>query len=373
MAVDSMQSATPARAARSARPPSPAPEPPVDREQREPWLFWTMHLGLPTIVSLTLHFALFAILAVCTWEALERRDYSVGEFEAGITDAGGTDLSRSLSWPSSSLLPPTDLTLPETSTRFDVSELTSFQNLAPAERAAGSGGEEGGGFGLGDLGRSGVLGIGEGGAGEGGGAGFGSGFGSGGGVGSAGVWDLRVAGNHFAYVVDFSGSIVVAVDDLKRELKRSVGRLKPSQTFNVFLFYGTTGGRERFVTESFASELQPARSEVKARFFQWIDGKAPTGSTEPLAAMQRAIRLRPEVIFLFSDGYFDEKVVREIERANRTARCRIHCLVFDELLLQAPVGSLPPRLTDGARRLKRIAEENGGRLKVVTSEDLRRR
>lgn len=368
-----MQSVKPVHPAPLQRRPPPTAEPLIDREHRNPWLFWVMHLGLPTVASLALHLTLMVVLALSAWDVLERRDYPTGEFEAGITEARGTDLSGVLSWPGSSLLPPADLTLPETTTRFDVSELVNLPDPIPADRTAGTGGEEGGGFGLGGLGRSGVLGIGEGGAGEGGGAGFGSGFGSGGGVGSASVWGLSVAGRHFAYVVDFSGSIVVAVDDLKRELKRSVGRLKPSQLFNAFLFYGTTGGTERFVTESFASDLQPARSEVKSRFFQWIDKKAPTGSTEPLAAMQRAIRLKPDVIFLFSDGYFDEKVVREIRQANRTARCRIHCLVFDELLLEAAAGSLPPRLTDGARRLKRIAEENGGRFKVVTSEDLRRR
>jgi hypothetical protein len=371
--VEAMSGVGPRHPAPEHRRPPHGPEPLIDREHRQPWLFWAVHLGLPTFASLLLHLALVVILALNTWEMLERREFPAGEFEAGIMDAHDTDASGALSWPSSNLLPPGVLTLPEAPGHFDASELMNPTIPIPAVRTAGTGGEEGGGFGLGGVGRSGVLGIGEGGAGEGGGAGFGSGFGSGGGSGSASVWGLSVAGHRFVYVVDFSGSIVVAVDDLKRELKRSVGRLKPSQMFNVVLFYGTTGKTGQSVTESFASELQPARSEVKSRFFQWIDKKAPTGATEPLAAVQRAIRLKPEVIFLFSDGYFDDKIVKEIEQANRSARCRIHCLVFDELLLQVPAGHLPPRLTDGARRLKRIAEANGGRFKVVTSEDFRRR
>ena len=171
-------------------------------------------------------------------------------------------------------------------------------------------------------------------------------------------------------MIDFSGSIIVAVDELKRELKRSIGRLRPTQTFNVILFFGTTGRSEKFVTESFSPDMQPARAEVKRQFFEWIDRRAPMGSTEPLAAARRAISLRPDVIFFFSDGYFDEKVVGEIARANKTPRVRIHCLVFDEILLQDTSGL--PRMTDGAQRLKRIAEENGGKLKVVTGADLKR-
>jgi hypothetical protein len=95
------------------------------------------------------------------------------------------------------------------------------------------------------------------------------------------------------------------------------------------------------------------------------------GSTEPLAAVRRALAGKPDAIFFFSDGYFDESVVEEILRANRSVKARIHCLVFDELLLQDTSGL--PHLTDGARRMQRIADASGGKLKIVTASDLKRR
>ena len=52
------------------------------------------------------------------------------------------------------------------------------------------------------------------------------------------------------------------------------------------------------------------------------------------------------------------------------ARAQIHCLVFDELLLQNTSGL--PQMTDGARRMKRIADQNGGKTKIVTGADLGR-
>ena len=64
--------------------------------------------------------------------------------------------------------------------------------------------------------------------------------------------------------------------------------------------------------------------------------------------------------------------MEEITTFNRRTRSHIHCLVFDELLL-SNTDDLPPRLTDGARRLKRIADQNHGKFKMVTGRDLQRR
>jgi hypothetical protein len=342
-------------------------EPPVDRELRSTPLRWTLHVGLPLSVSLLLHATLFALLALTTWHVLDPRDRAAGDIEASLRDVGG-DPSQSFGWSTESLLPSTDLPPSvEATPRFDVSALT---RQGDAQASTGEqAGNDGGGFGLGEIGRSGVVGLG-GGMGEAGGQGGGEGFGSGGGVGTAGVWDLRVAGDKFAYVVDFSGSIKVVVDDLRRELKRSVGRLKPTQQFNVFIFYSTESGKDRFVTDSFAADLQPARPDVKRRFFEWIDRQVPTGSTDPRQAMRRALQLKPDAVFFLSDGIFEDRIVEDVRQYNRGVRIRIHGLVFDELLLEDVSGI--PRLTEGAHRMKRIAEESGGKTKIVTGSDIRR-
>jgi hypothetical protein len=368
----------PHRAERSAGMPRPAValerEPLADRELRNPYFRWLVHLGVPMTASLLLHVALFAVLALKSWEVLGGGSgLGLGDYEVEITDSSRTELSRGLKWPGEHLI---DLEEPDAALDVDpfrLSELTPRSDLTELARGEPTRlpGELGsGGFGIGESGRSGILGTGSG-AGQGGGGGIGRGFGTGSGIGKAGVWNVRATGQNFAYVVDFSGSITVAVDDLKRELKRSIGKLTPEQAFAVFIFYGSGDERrEHLKTEAFAPKLQPATPEAKREFFAWIDPKPPLGSTEPLAAMKRALALRPDAVFFFSDGYFDDKVVDEVAKANKKLRAQIHCLVFDELLLGDTSGL--PRLTDGARRLKRIADQSGGKTKVVTGADLGR-
>ncbi|MFO0840230.1 MAG: hypothetical protein U1D55_17110 [Phycisphaerae bacterium] len=343
---------------------TPAHEPLADRERHNPYFRWLIHLGLPAAASLVVHLVLFGVLALQTWNILARQPRTMEDVEAGISTAG--DDLGSLTWPGEQTLDIGDPSVPAP----EAADLATLRDLAKLDvpEPGVTPDISSGGFGVGTEGRSGVLGIGSG-AGEGGGAGLGAGLGADRTFG-AGVWDLRVSGNSFAYVVDFSGSIVNAVDDLKRELKRSIGSLKPKQTFNVTVFYGRVGAQQ-LVTESFADSLQSASAENKANLFRWLDAKKPSGSTEPLAAMKRSLALRPEVVFFFSDGLFDEMIVDEITRGNRSSGCRIHCLVFDELMLSDTSGL--PRLTDGAKRLQRIAEQNGGRVKVVTGLDLRKR
>jgi len=345
-------------------------EPFADREARNPYFRWLVHLGLPVGISLLLHVALFTALALKTWQVLSERTIEVGEYEAGITESLADKMEGAFKWPGETLLQAPnpdafDFAASESFTR-DLSELGELDF-----GETGSGGEalDTGGFGIGTSGRSGILGLG-GGAGTGGGGGIGGGFGSGTGIGKAGVWDLRIQANKVAYVVDFSGSIIVAVNELKRELKRSVGALKPFQSFNVFIFYSKgAGNSDRIFTENFEQTLQPATLEVRRKFFAWIARKTPQGSTHPLQAVKRALALKPDAIFFFSDGYFDDSVVAEIAQANRRVKAQIHCLVFDEILLEDTSGL--PRMTDGARRLKRIADASGGKAKVVTGVDLR--
>ncbi len=341
------------------------PEPLTDRERRNPLLRIMLHLGIPMTVSLTVHAVLLLLLALTTWSVFQG---APPDSSAGIAVTAGSPTGDALDWSDGSGSEDSEREITADATPLAPTRTTEITSaLRGAARPPLTGSE----LGAGDEGRAEVLGIGAGSAGGAATDGLGAGLGRGGGLGGAGVWDLKSTGKHFAYVVDFSGSIIVAVDDLKRELKRSIGGLRPDQTFNVILFYGAGDQRaERYVTDSLSAKLLPASAENKRAFFRWIDGKAPTGSTEPLAALKRALALRPDAVFLFSDGLFDEQVVTETTAAN-ARRAQIHCLVFDELLLGDASGV--PRVTDGAKRMRRIAEQNGGKSKIVTAVDLNER
>lgn len=355
----------------SSRPTAAQPEPQereyfADRERRNPFFRLVVRLVAPLLTSVTFHFLLLAALTLKTWEYVSR-DKPKNDFEAGI--ALNADLSGGFKWPGEGDL---SLVQPETppTVQIDPAKMTESVSLGDMVKGlrTDASSDDTGGFGVGDAGRSGVLGIGSG-AGSGGGGGIGSGFGGGTGIGKANVWNLNAAGNNFAYVVDFSGSITVVQDDLKRELKRSIGALKPPQTFDTFVFYSDPGtDKEKIVTEAFDPALVTADPAGKRRFFNWIDRKAPRGQTEPLAALKRALSLKPDAVFFFSDGFFDDKIVEEITKANASQKTAIFCLVFDEIILSDKSGI--PKLTDGARRMQRVAEKNRGKTKVVTGTDL---
>lgn len=349
--------------------PSPAvrePLPLPDRERRSPLLRWTVHVGLPGALSLTLHALLAVVLALAGRVLLEGSAAAPEPLAVQIRPLADPAVNL-FDWPGTRRLDELEIHPP----RAAAGEIPDLRALArsetlrigPDEQDAGP---SSGGLGLGAAGEIGLLGTG-GGARAGGGGGLGAGLGSGQRAGQAGMWGLNVAARRVCYVIDFSGSMVVVHPELVRELKRSVGQLVPPQEFNVILFYQRGG---RYVAEAFASALQPARPPVKRQFFAWIDERSPNGPTRPLVAVERALAMGPDVIFFFSDGDFEDQVVERITETNGM-RTRIHCLYFNERLL-ADRGGLPPRLDDTGWRMAAIAERNGGRLKVLTGADLER-
>jgi hypothetical protein len=337
----------------------------VDRESRNPWLRWMVHFGGPMGASLLFHALMIGLLSLSGFVVMTPKSpIDVGPYEAGVVEAdpdlGGFDFSEN------ELLDDKveeDMSLDDLTQ--DLSTMTDIDTSDFDDASQGLGDDSEGIFG----GRGDILGIG-GGAGEAGTGGFGGGMGGGRRIGSrVGMWGVNVLANKVAFVIDFSGSIVVAEDDLVSELKRSVGRLNAGQTFNVYIFFER---QNRVRTEQCMSGLMPATRQNKSKFFDWIARQKPMGSTEPLEAMRRALRAEPEAVLFLSDGFFEDSVVDEITRANRRVKARIYCLVFDEILLGQADG-LPPRETDGVTRLKRLSRENGGETKIITGADLERR
>ncbi len=153
---------------------------------------------------------------------------------------------------------------------------------------------------------------------------------------------VRAQGLFFVYVVDCSGSMIDE-DRMPRatiELRRSVQALREPQRFEV-IFYNEQaipmpGGPIPRTAD------QQAKNQLTA-FLRLID---PDGGTDPRFAMRQALSLRPDAVFLLSDGAFPEGTVDEITRIN-SRKIPIHCI----------------DLTAGLAgdHLERIARANGGR------------
>ncbi len=152
---------------------------------------------------------------------------------------------------------------------------------------------------------------------------------------------VRAEGRFFIYVVDCSGSMI---DDdrlirAKQELRRSIMALQPPQRFQV-IFYNDQA-------LSLAGDLpRSADLSAKNQLNQWLRLIEPDGETDPRPAMSQALALRPDAIFLLSDGEFPDGTVEAIAKKN-ARKVPIHCI----------------DLAGGAAgdQLQRIAQESGGR------------
>jgi hypothetical protein len=158
------------------------------------------------------------------------------------------------------------------------------------------------------------------------------------------------------YVIDASGSMIRWLPIVVEELARSLDGLVPQQRFSVVFFSGNEA-----IAVPPAGRLISATEEEKVRVLTWIDRSIiPAGRSNPLAAIEAALGLEPDVIFLLSEnitgsGEFEIDQVDLLALLDRlnprdaaTGRrvTRINCVQF-----------LDP---DPLETLLKIAREHGG-------------
>jgi len=186
-------------------------------------------------------------------------------------------------------------------------------------------------------------------------AGGGGGGGTSGGVQFIG---LRAGSNarDIIYVIDASGSMIPTFQFIVDELARSLDQLTEDQRFAVVFFQ-----RNEALWAPPANTLTAATTAEKRRVIAWIREKViPAGRSNPLGALESALAVRPQAIFLLSSnitgsGEFEIDqadllaMLDRLNPANAESGARpvqINCLQFIE--------------TDPLGTLQKIAEAHGG-------------
>ncbi len=167
----------------------------------------------------------------------------------------------------------------------------------------------------------------------------------GGGDGIPRFMGVAAKGSRIVFVLDSSGSMHdTRLAHAKYEVRKSLRSLPVTSSFYIFFFNSVT---IRMPGEG----LVKAAPAAVASAISWVDSQQCGGGTNPEEAMMEALAMRPDTIFLMTDGVFDDPGVADRIRAANTHECRISTIAFHD-----PAGEAI---------LRRIAAENGGDFRFV--------
>lgn len=165
------------------------------------------------------------------------------------------------------------------------------------------------------------------------------------------------------FICDGTGTMIGLKQALLiRELNSTVAKLKPVQEFNVIFFSEDNGN---FVMAVDPNKLMPATPANIRRTAEWLSRFSFRGSTNPIPAIEMAFRQKPQLIYLLSDGEFDnlvsyDEVIKTVERLNPDKKVKVNTILFGDRDLRAE------------QALKKIADDNGGRMVYVSLDSLQK-
>ncbi len=178
-----------------------------------------------------------------------------------------------------------------------------------------------------------------------------------GGPGDTTFMDVAATGKTFVYLIDSSSSMYGGrLKIAQSQLKKSLRLLQPNQQFGV-IFYNEyreiltlpgQSGRKMY----FASELnkQSAAREV--------DRIVPNNGTEHKTALLEALLLKPDVVYLLTDGEEPELYEADLkEIARHTGKTTIHVIKFGD-------GTVSSLKTSWLQRLARQSDGEFREFKV---------
>ncbi len=175
--------------------------------------------------------------------------------------------------------------------------------------------------------------------------------GRGGGSGKTTFFGLGSAGRRVVFVVDASASMnkpylgeaKTRFGQMKLELAKSILSLTEEQQFFIIFF------NEHPIPMPSVG-MESAYPQNQRRFLEWVAQVPASGLTDPRPALAIAMNLRPDAIFLLTDGTFPRDVQGDLN-AMRQNQVEVNTIAFGD-----------PR---AEKSLKPLASRNGGRFAFV--------
>lgn len=175
------------------------------------------------------------------------------------------------------------------------------------------------------------------------------------------LFGIEAEGAKFVYVFDRSASMSIArgkpLAAAKKELIASLTPLERVHQFYLLFYNQET---RAFQPGADSGKLIFATDVNKQAAERFINGIQPEGATDHYLALSLALKMRPDVIFLLTDGDakddLSEEELAKLAKQNATAT-KIHVIQFTADL---PTGA----------NLKTLAKENQGEFKTVSLKEL---
>lgn len=176
--------------------------------------------------------------------------------------------------------------------------------------------------------------------------------------GHAEFFGVRATGTKFVFVVDSSGSMMGKKwTRACRELLQSVEKLGANQRFCVFFFDADV--HLMFNQDVSELEMIPATPENLKKLRRWMLSIKFGDATKPFQSVKLAMHMRPDAVFLLSDGEFDDPTATFLRLENR---------VRDEggnLQPEVALHTIGFKSRMGQPMLQQLADENRGTYRFV--------
>ena len=168
------------------------------------------------------------------------------------------------------------------------------------------------------------------------------------------------SGQRFVFIIDSSRSMLEGRRwaTARRELVRALQSLSPDQEFFVIGFDSTAKPMfGQFPPNS--KFLHPTESNID-RLNRWVGTILHGGSTLPASSIGIALRMKPDAIFLLSDGEIQDTTIQDLRVYNR----RMNSKGTPEAII--PIHTVLLHSLAGLMTLQTIADENDGVFTPVT-------
>ncbi|HWB00967.1 MAG TPA: vWA domain-containing protein, partial [Pirellulales bacterium] len=158
------------------------------------------------------------------------------------------------------------------------------------------------------------------------------------------------SGQRFAFVIDNSGSMKSSgkFDLARTELYRAISMMKPYNYFYVVFYSDRPYPMFEPEVEKDMVAATPANVQ---KLYQWLAKMETNSGGKAPDAVELCVKLKPDVIYLLTDGKYYGNQVEDISRMCKAAKI--------------PVNTIGLKTEEGIEGLKTIAEKTGGQFLYV--------